>query len=58
VLEIGRTALRRFASSATPDITWVSFAAMLATLLSNVAALRYESRQHSNLMRVLEDVVS
>ena len=32
VLEIGRTAMSRFASLDPPQVTWVSFAIMLATL--------------------------
>ena len=45
VLEIGRTALHRFASPSPPDVTWVSFVVMIATLLVNIAVVRYESGQ-------------
>jgi cation diffusion facilitator family transporter len=45
VLEIGRSALRRFASPVPPEVTWVSFAVMIATLLINIAVVRYESGQ-------------
>jgi cation diffusion facilitator family transporter len=42
VLEIGRTALHRFASPSPPDVTWVSFAVMIATLIVNIGVVRYE----------------
>ena len=45
VLEIGRTALRRFASPSPLDVTWVSFAVMIATLIVNIAVVRYEGGQ-------------
>jgi cation diffusion facilitator family transporter len=45
VLEIGRTALHRFASPSPPEVTWVSFVVMIATLLVNIAVVRYESGQ-------------
>jgi cation diffusion facilitator family transporter len=45
VLEIGRAALRRFASPAPPEVTWVSFAVMFSTLVVNVLVVRYESGQ-------------
>ena len=45
VLEIGRTALHRFASPSPPDVTWISFVVMIATLLVNIAVVRYESGQ-------------
>ena len=45
VLEISRSALNRLASPVPPEVTWVSFAVMIATLLVNVAVVRYESGQ-------------
>jgi cation diffusion facilitator family transporter len=45
VLEIGRAALHRFASPTPPQVTWVSFAVMIATLIVNVAVVRYEGGQ-------------
>jgi cation diffusion facilitator family transporter len=45
VLEIGRTALHRVASPSPPVVTWVSFVVMIATLLVNIAVVRYESGQ-------------
>ena len=49
VLEIGRTALIRLATPAPPAISWVSFAVMIATLLVNIAVVRYESRRGREL---------
>ena len=43
VLEIGRTALHRFGSTEPPEVTWLSFAIMIATLGVNLAVVRYES---------------
>ncbi len=43
VMEIGRTAIQRFANPVPPAITWVSFAVMTATLLVNVWVVRYEA---------------
>lgn len=45
VLEIGRTALHRFGSTSPPEVTWVSFAVMIATLIINIAVVRYEGGQ-------------
>ena len=45
VLEIGRAALRRFASPDPPQVTWISFATMIATLLVNLWVVRYERGQ-------------
>ena len=44
VIEIGRSALKRLGSPVPPEVGWVSFAVMIATLLINVAVVRYESR--------------
>ena len=49
VLEIGRAALRRLASPVPPDVTWISFAVMLATLLVNLGVVRYEGGQGRRL---------
>jgi cation diffusion facilitator family transporter len=49
VFEIGRAALKRLASPAPPQVTWLSFAIMLATLATNVFVVRYESRQGRRL---------
>jgi cation diffusion facilitator family transporter len=42
VMEIGRAAIKRLASPAPPEISWISFAVMLATLLVNLGVVRYE----------------
>jgi cation diffusion facilitator family transporter len=44
VFEIGRAALKRLASPTPPQVTWVSFAIMIATLVINIAVVTYESR--------------
>jgi cation diffusion facilitator family transporter len=49
VLEIGRAALKRLASPAPPEISWVSFAIMLATLGINVWVVRYEAGEGRKL---------
>jgi len=49
VLEIGRSALHRFGSPEPPQVTWLSFAIMLATLAVNVGVVRYESGQGRRL---------
>lgn len=43
VMEIGRTAVARFGNPVAPDVTWLSFAVMIATLLVNLAVVRYEA---------------
>ena len=43
VMEIGRTAIARFGSPAPPEVTWVSFAVMIATLVINIWVVRYEA---------------
>ena len=54
VLEIGRAALKRLASPAPPEISWVSFAVMISTLIVNLWVVRYEAgqgrRMHSELL--------
>lgn len=42
VMEIGRTALARFADPVPPDVTWLSFAVMIAALVVNLGVVRYE----------------
>jgi cation diffusion facilitator family transporter len=49
VFEIGRAALKRIASPAPPEVTWLSFAIMVGTLLVNVAVVRYESGEGRRL---------
>ena len=44
VVEIGRTALKRIGSPTPPQVTWISFTVMLATLAVNLAVVRYEGR--------------
>jgi cation diffusion facilitator family transporter len=44
VIEIGRSAVKRLGSPAPPEVGWVSFAVMIATLLINVAVVRFEAR--------------
>jgi cation diffusion facilitator family transporter len=45
VLEIGRAAIARFGNPAPPDVTWLSFAVMFATLAINLWVVRYEAGQ-------------
>ena len=45
VVEIGRAALNRLATPAPPEISWISFAVMIATLLVNLGVVRYEAGQ-------------
>ena len=60
VLEIGRTALQRFSSSAaTPDVTLVTFAVMLVTLAINIWVVRYEAAQgrlHSSELLLADSI--
>jgi cation diffusion facilitator family transporter len=49
VFEIGRSALKRLGSPAPPEVTWLSFAVMLATLVINVAIVKYESKEGGRL---------
>lgn len=49
VVEIGRAALKRLAAPAPPEISWVSFAVMLATLAVNLWVVRYEAGQGRRL---------
>jgi len=44
VLEIGRSAIARLRSPAPPEVTWLSFVIMAATLVINLGVVRYESR--------------
>ena len=53
VLEIGRSALHRLTSPAPPEVTWLSFAIMIATLGINVAVVRYEAGQGRRLQSEL-----
>lgn len=43
VVEIGRAAVKRLAAPEPPQVTWLSFAVMIATLVINVAVMRYEA---------------
>ena len=43
VLEIGRAAIKRLASPSPPEVTALSFAVMIGTLVVNVLVVRYES---------------
>jgi cation diffusion facilitator family transporter len=49
VLEIGRSAVKRLASPTPPEVTWLSFAIMIGTLLVNIAVVKYESREGRRL---------
>jgi len=49
VVEIGRAALHRFADPAPPEVGWLSFAVMLATLAVNIGVVRYEAGQGRSL---------
>jgi len=55
VVEIGRAALRNFVAEVPPQVTWLSFAVMIATLCVNLAVVRYEAssgrRLKSELLR-------
>jgi len=42
VIEIGRAALKRLAAPAPPEISWISFTVLIATLLVNIWVVRYE----------------
>ena len=43
VMEIGRTAIARLGHPVAPDVTWLSFVVMTATLLINLGVVRYEA---------------
>jgi cation diffusion facilitator family transporter len=43
VMEIGRTAIARLADPVPPDVGWLSFAVMTATLAINLGVVRYEA---------------
>ena len=45
VLEIGRSALEHFQTPSPPQVTPLSFGVMIATLLVNLAVVRYEAAQ-------------
>jgi cation diffusion facilitator family transporter len=45
VFEIGRSALKHFASAYTPEITLVTFVVMIATLAVNIGVVRYEAAE-------------
>jgi cation diffusion facilitator family transporter len=49
VLEIGRAALNRIANPAPPEISWLSFAIMFATLAVNIWVVRYEKGEGRRL---------
>jgi cation diffusion facilitator family transporter len=49
VLEIGRAAVKRLGSPTPPEVTWVSFAIMIVTLLINIGVVKYESREGQRL---------
>jgi cation diffusion facilitator family transporter len=49
VLEIGRAALKRLASPAPPEISVLSFAVIITTLLVNVWVVRYEAGEGRRL---------
>jgi cation diffusion facilitator family transporter len=43
VVEVGRTAVARIGNPVPPEVTWVSFVVMTATLLINLGVVRYEA---------------
>jgi cation diffusion facilitator family transporter len=49
VLEVGRAALKRLADPAPPEVSWISFAIMLATLGVNLWVVRYEKGEGRRL---------
>lgn len=49
IVEIGRTALERFRSGATVEVTPVAFVVMVSTLVVNVLVARYERRRGETL---------
>ena len=65
VVEVTRAALRRLIGGGAPEITGMSFGVMIATLLINVAVVRYEGREgrrlssellHADAMHTKSDV--
>jgi cation diffusion facilitator family transporter len=65
VLEVARAALRRLAGGGAPEITAMSFGVMIATLIVNLAVVRYEGREgrrlssellHADAMHTRSDV--
>jgi cation diffusion facilitator family transporter len=53
VLEIGRSAIDRFAEPEPPHVTWLSFGILIGTLAVNLAIVRYESRAGRRLQSEL-----
>jgi len=49
VVEIGRSAVKRFAEPSPPEVTWLSFAVMIGTLLVNLGVVSYEAGQGRRL---------
>jgi cation diffusion facilitator family transporter len=49
VVEVARAALRRLAGGGAPEVTAVSFGVMVATLIINIAVVRYEGREGRRL---------
>jgi cation diffusion facilitator family transporter len=45
VFEIGRSALKHFAAAASPEVTLLTFAVMIATLAVNIGVVRYEAAE-------------
>jgi cation diffusion facilitator family transporter len=65
VLEVVRAAIHRLAGAHAPDVTTVSFAVMIGTLIINIAVVRYEGREgrrlssellHADAMHTKSDV--
>jgi cation diffusion facilitator family transporter len=65
VVEVARAALRRLAGGGSPDVTTMSFGVMIATLIINLAVVRYEGREgrrlnsellHADAMHTKSDV--
>lgn len=67
VFEISRSALKRLGSPSPLEVTWLSFAIMLATLAINLGVVKYESAEarrmqsellHADAMHTRSDVFS
>jgi cation diffusion facilitator family transporter len=65
VIEVVRAALHRFAGGGAPEITTLSFGVMIATLIVNLAVVRYEGNEgrrlksellHADAMHTKSDV--
>ena len=59
VFEIGRSALKHFASAAAPEVTPLTFLVMIGTLVVNIGVVRYEAaqaRRHNSELLLADSV--